>query len=87
MIKPLMKNILVKQEPIKNKTDKGLILTTTTVERPAEGVIVAMASDCTVAAYLGNTVLFNKFAGSQVKDIDDQEYLVLHEEDLLGVRI
>lgn len=84
MIKPLNRNLIVKQKEREDKTKSGLILTTNTTETPSCGIVVSKASDCDVEFYEGDIVYYSKYAGSKLI-FDSIEYLVLNEEDLLGV--
>ena len=91
-IKPLQDRVLVK--PIKEKEVKkgGIIIPDTAKEKPQEGTVVALGpgnlleSGKRVAPEVkkGDRVLYGKYSGTEVK-IDDQEYLILREADILAV--
>ena len=85
MITPLNRNVLVKPKAQDETTSSGLILTTTTTEKPCEGLIVTKAEDCKLRIKEGDIVLYNKYAGS-IAQIADLQYLILNEEDILGIR-
>lgn len=91
-IKPLQDRVLVK--PIKEKEVKksGIIIPDTAKEKPQEGTVVAtgpgnlLESGKRVAPEVkkGDRVLYGKYSGTEVK-IDDQEYLILREADILAI--
>lgn len=91
-IKPLHDRVLVK--PLKEKEVKkgGIIIPDTAKEKPQEGTVVAIGpgnlleSGKRVPPELkkGDRVLYGKYSGTEVK-IDDQEYLILRESDILAI--
>lgn len=84
--KPLDKRVLVERIEEETKTSSGIIIPDNAKEKPLVGVIKAISKqiekDCEVK--VGDTVLFDKYKGSDVK-IDGKEYIVLNVEDLLGI--
>lgn len=91
-IKPLGNRVLVERS--KAKTSRGgIILPDSAQEKPREGVVVAVgpgkvndngqAESLSVKA--GQKVLFGAYAGTEIKIQDDKEYLVMSEEDILGI--
>ncbi len=92
-IKPLNNRILVKR--LKAETTKGgIILPDTAQEKPKEGDVLAVGpgardEDGTIhplTVKVGDRVLFSSYAGTEIKDAEgDEEYLILSEEDVLGV--
>ena len=91
-IRPLHDRILVKRVEEEQKTKGGIIIPDSAKEKPFEGEVIAAGSgrrteDGKVIALdvkAGDRVLFSKYAGSDVK-IDDVEYLIMREEDVLGI--
>lgn len=87
-IKPLGDRVLI--EPIKaeEKTKSGIILPDTVdKEKPEQGTIVAVGSglpDKPMTVKKGDVVLFTKYGPNEIK-IDDHEYLIAKEEDILGI--
>ena len=61
-------------------------------EKPQRGTIIAVGSGKitddgkrqSMDVKVGNTVLFDKYSGSKIK-IDDEDYLIIREEDILGI--
>jgi chaperonin GroES len=93
MLKPLRDNVLVNPSSEEEKTVGGIILPDTAKEKPQEGEVVAVGSglilkDGTRVApevKVGDTVLFAKYGGTEVK-VDDVEYLILKEDNILAIK-
>ena len=85
-ITPLNKRVVIKRADAEIKTAGGLYLPDSAKEKAPRGTVVALASDCSVALDLGQTVLFHERAGYPIElDGSQVEYLVLNETDLIGV--
>jgi chaperonin GroES len=91
-IRPLHDRVLVKRLEEEAKTKGGIIIPDSAKEKPIMGKIVAVGKgkvkeDGTVAPLdvkKGDKVLFSKYGGTDVK-VGDDEYLILREDDILGV--
>lgn len=91
-LKPLQDRILVQRVEEETKTKGGIIIPDTAKEKPAEGKVVAVGNGkigedgkkIAIELKVGDKILFGKYAGSEVK-IDGQEYLIMREDDVLGV--
>ena len=91
-IRPLHDRVLVKRLEEEAKTKGGIIIPDSAKEKPIMGKIVAagkgkVRDDGTVAPLdvkKGDKVLFSKYGGTDVK-VGDEEYLILREDDILGV--
>jgi len=92
-IKPLGNRVLIKRSEVKT-TKGGIILPDTAQEKPKQGEVIAtgpgkMDEKGKVQAMhvrVGDRVLFSSYAGTEVKSNEqDAEYLILSEEDILGV--
>ena len=92
-IRPLNDRVLVKRLEAKEQTSVGgIIIPDTAKEKPQEGEVIAVgpgktldngsAQAMTVKA--GDKVLFGKYAGTDVK-IDDEDYIIMREDDILGI--
>lgn len=92
MIRPLGDRVVVKPLPMEERTKGGIVLPDTAKEKPQKGEVVAVGpgrlldNGQRVAIDLkpGDRVLYSKYAGNEVK-LDDEEYLILRESDILGV--
>ena len=92
-IRPLQDRIIVKRlESADKKTPGGIIIPDTAKEKPQEGEVIAVGpgkvtDDGKLKAMnvkVGDKVLFGKYSGNEVK-MDDQDYLIMREDDILGV--
>ncbi|OPZ60639.1 MAG: 10 kDa chaperonin [Deltaproteobacteria bacterium ADurb.Bin510] len=92
MIRPLQDRVLVQRIEEEERTKGGIIIPDTAKEKPQMGKIVAAGKgkktdDGKVMALdvkEGDKVLFSKYAGTEVK-IDGEEYLIMREDDILGI--
>ena len=92
-VRPLGDRVVVKPKPKEEKTKGGVILPdTASKERPMQGEVIAVGPGrrtddgklIPISVEVGQQVLFAKYAGTEFK-IDDEEYLILQERDLLGI--
>src|SRR5512147_2934519 len=91
-VRPLHDRVLVKRIEEKEVVKGGIIIPDTAKEKPMEGEVVAVGpgkvqEDGKRAALdvkAGDRILFGKYAGTEIK-IDDQEYLIMREEEILAV--
>ena len=91
-IRPLHDRILVKREEEKEVKKGGIIIPDTAKEKPQEGKVVAVGGGkvnedgkkIPLDVKAGDKILFGKYSGSEVK-LDDAEYLILREEDVLAI--
>jgi chaperonin GroES len=91
-LRPLGDRVLVKPLGREETTKSGIVLPDTAKEKPQRGTIVAVGAGrldddgdrIPVDVEVGNEVLFAKYAGTEFK-LDDEEYLILAEKDILAV--
>ncbi len=91
-LKPLGDRVLVKAEEETAVKKGGIIIPDTAKEKPQEGTIIAVGPGklddkgqrVAMNIKAGDRVLYGKYSGSEVK-LDDQEYMIMHEEDIYGV--
>ena len=91
-IRPLNDRILVKRLESEEKTTGGIIIPDSAKEKPAEGEIVAVGPGkmndkgerVAMDVKTGDRVLFSKYGGTDVK-IEGEDYLIMREDDILGV--
>ncbi len=91
-IRPLHDRVLVKRLDEQEEMRGGIIIPDTAKEKPQQGEVIAAGEgkfreDGTrqpLDVKPGDRVLFGKYSGSEVK-IDDQEYLIMREDEILGV--
>ena len=91
-LRPLQDRILVKRVEEETKTKGGIIIPDTAKEKPAEGVVKAVGngkvaddgSRVALELKVDDRILFGKYSGTEVK-IEGEEYLIMREDDVLGV--
>jgi chaperonin GroES len=91
-VKPLGGRVLVKRLEETDKSKGGIIIPDSAKEKPKEGKIVALGTgkldkDGKKLAFnvkVGDRVLFTSYAGTEIT-VEDEEYLIMSEEDILGV--
>lgn len=84
-IRPLRDNILVKLLKKDSKTKSGIVLPEIASEdKPQEGKVIAIGDSKEIKVKIGQTVIFAKYSGSEVK-INNEDYLLLKNEDLLAI--
>ena len=91
-LKPLNDRVLVKRLESEEKTAGGLYIPDTAKEKPSKGQVVAAGHGkagengerVALAVKAGDMVLFNKYAGTEVK-LDGVDHLVMREEDILAI--
>ena len=91
-IRPLQDRVIVKRVQEEEKTKGGIIIPDTAKEKPQQGKVIAVGNGriekdgkvTPLDVKAGDTVLFGKYAGQEIK-IDGAEYLIVREEEVLGV--
>ena len=84
-IQPMGARVLIRPAQKENKTNSGLILPETAKEKPQQGTVEAIGGedDMLTDLAVGDTVIFPKYSGSEIK-MDDVEYLIMDEGDILA---
>jgi chaperonin GroES len=91
-LRPLQDRILVQRVKEDEKTKGGIFIPDTAKEKPIEGRVIAAGKGklseegkrIALEVKKGDRVLFGKYSGTEVK-IEDEEYLIMREDDVLGV--
>jgi Co-chaperonin GroES (HSP10) len=92
VLKPLGDRVMIEVAKEEEKTVGGLVLTSAAKEKPQTGVVVAVGegrvldngSLAAVPVSVGDTVLFEKYAGSEVK-YEGKEYLIFSAKDIVAI--
>ena len=92
-IKPLSDRVLVK--PIEKEVEKkgGIIIPDTAKEKPQEGEVVAVGPGkrdddgklIPMDVKSGDKILYGKYSGTEIKLDDEEEYLIMNQDDILGI--
>ena len=91
-IRPLHDRILIKRQEEKETRKGGIIIPDSAKEKPQEGKVIAVGQGkvnddgkkVPLDVKTGDKILFGKYSGSEVT-LDDVEYLILREEDVLCI--
>ena len=91
-VRPLHDRIVVKRQEEKESKKGGIIIPDTAKEKPQEGKVIAVGNGrvtedgkkIALDVKAHDRILFGKYSGSEVR-IDDEEYLIMKEEDVLAV--
>ncbi|HOC96615.1 MAG TPA: co-chaperone GroES [bacterium] len=92
-LKPLYDNIIVKQLKEEEVTKSGIVLPDTiNKEKPQQGEVIAIGPGkkdnngkiVEMSVKVGDKILFNRYSPNEIK-IDDEEYLVMRESDVLAI--
>ena len=92
-LKPLGDRVVVKAIEAEEKTKGGIILPDTAKDKPQEGEVIAVGPGRVLdngnrvapEVKVGDRVIYSKYGGTEVK-VDEEEYLVVRESDLLAIR-
>ena len=92
--RPLHDRIVIKRIEAEAKTAAGIIIPDTAKEKPQEGEIIAVGPGgrdelgklIPIDVKVGDRILFGKWSGTEVK-IDGDEYLIMKEDDVMGVLV
>src|ERR1039457_4550676 len=91
-LRPLGDRVLVKAIEKKDEVRSGLIIPDTAKEKPQEGEIIAAGKGkigddgklIPMDVKTGDKILYGKYSGTEIK-IEGQEYLIMHQDDILGI--
>lgn len=91
-IRPLHDRVIVKRLDNERKTASGIVIPDTAAEKPDQGEVVAVGPGkrddngklIPIDVKVGDKVLFGKYAGTDIK-VEGQDFLIMREDDILGV--
>ncbi|HZK40335.1 MAG TPA: co-chaperone GroES [Atribacterota bacterium] len=93
-LKPLGDRVLIKPLVEEEKSKGGILLPDTiSKEKPQAGEILAVGPGATnkdgkivpMTVKKGDKVVYAKYSGTDIKDDDDEDYLILSEKDILAI--
>ena len=91
-LKPLFDKVVIKQEELKETSPGGIILTGNAKEKPVMATVIAVGpggivdgKEIKMEVKEGDKILYSKYAGTEVKLDDDQEYIIVKQSDVLAV--
>ena len=86
-IKPLADRVLIEPMAAETKTASGIIIPDNAKEKPQKGKVVAVGNgtkDEKMTVSKGDTVLYGKYAGTELK-LEGQDYLIMRESAILAI--
>ena len=86
-IKPLADRVLIEPMAAETKTSSGLYIPDTAKEKPQNGKVVAVGpgtKDEKITVKIGDTVLYGKYAGTELK-LEGADYIMMRESDILAI--
>lgn len=91
-VRPLYDRLVVEPEPAESKSVGGIVIPDTAdKDKPMKGKVIAIGTGKYIdgkihplQVKIGDEVLFGKYAGTNIK-LDNKEFLVMREEDVMGV--
>ena len=91
-VRPLQDRVLVQRTEEEETTKGGIIIPDTAKEKPQQGKVIAVGAGKILdngtrvepGVKAGDKVLFGKYAGTEIK-LEGEEYLIMREDDILGV--
>ncbi len=90
-IKPLLDKVVLKIEQAEQTTASGIVLSTAAQEKPQFATIIAVGpggtvdgKEITMFVNVGDKVITNKYAGTEVK-LDGEDYTIVRQSDILAI--
>ena len=91
-LRPLQDRVIVKQTEAEEKTKSGIYLPDAAKEKPTKGKVVSVGpgrlddngKPMEIPVRTGDTVYYGKYSGTEV-EVDGQKFVILREQDILGV--
>ncbi len=92
-IKPLRGKVLIRVKEAMETTKGGIVIPDAAKEMPDEGIVVAVGAnvildngtEVPMIVNVDDTVIYRKYAGSDLKDKEDNEFKILSESDILAI--
>lgn len=84
---PLSDRVVLKQVEAETTTKGGIILTTASQEKPQVAEVLAVGpgtDEVKMQVKVGDRVIYTKYAGTAVKD-GEEEYIVIRQDDILAI--
>jgi len=81
--KPLGERVLVERIEEASTTSSGIIIPDNAKDKPSQGKVIAVGSEAEEVK-VGDTIVFGKYAGNEIT-IDQTEYLIMEQSDVLGI--
>jgi len=86
-IKPIADRVVIEPSAAETTTASGIIIPDTAKEKPQKGTVVAVGTgkaDYTMTVKVGDTVLYGKYAGTELK-YEGKDYLIMREDEIYAI--
>ena len=86
-IKPLADRVLIKPAAAEEKTVSGIIIPDSAKEKPLKGEVIAIGNgtkDEDMVVKQGDTVLYGKYAGTEI-ELEGDKFLIMRQSDILAI--
>ncbi len=86
-IKPITDRVVIEPSAAETTTASGIIIPDTAKEKPQKGIVVAVGTgktDYTMTVKVGDTVLYGKYAGTELK-YEGKDYLIMREDEIYAI--
>lgn len=86
-IKPLADRVLINPTPAEEVTMAGIIIPDSAKEKPLKGTVLATGDgtkDETMVVKAGDTVLYGKYAGTEI-EVGGEKYMIMRQSDILAI--
>ncbi len=90
-LKPLGDRVVLKQLEAEETTKSGIVLAGQTKEKPQQAQVIAVGPGAVedgkkipMEVKVGDTIIFSKYAGTEVK-LDNEEYIIVKQSDILAI--
>jgi chaperonin GroES len=86
-IKPIADRVVIEPSAAETTTASGIIIPDTAKEKPQKGTVIAVGSgkkDYEMTVKVGDTVLYGKYAGTELK-LEGKDYLIMREEEIYAI--
>lgn len=92
-IRPLHDRVIIRRQEVESKSAGGIVLTGSAAGKSTRGIVTAVGNGRVLDngelkaldVKIGDTVIFNEGYGAKVEKIDNEEFLILTESDILAV--
>ncbi len=83
-LKPLGDRVLVKRSESETKTKSGIYIPDTAQEKTTQGIVVAVGDDEMIKVKAKDRVLFDKYAGTEVK-VEGEDHVIMRMDDIQAI--
>lgn len=84
MIRPLENRVVVKPIESESVTKSGIIIPDSAQEKPVKGIVEAIGTDKNLTVKIGDTVLYSKYSGTEIK-INEDRFLIMRESEIFAI--